>query len=90
MTKKGHSEIFAWKIELFRKLVWKSRKVFRNLPGKIGFFTWTHDPQISNQIDAAVIIYIFKQPVTIIHVCSPYNMFAWAIVRTTLDIVHKN
>jgi len=31
------------KIELFWKFAWKNRN----------FFTWIHNPQISNQIDAA-------------------------------------
>ena len=52
------------KIEIFRKFAWKNwnflwnclkkSKLLGNLPGKIEiFFTRIHDPQISNQIDAA-------------------------------------
>jgi len=41
------------KIDFLVKLPEKS-KFFGNLPGKIDiFFTQIHDPQISNQIDAA-------------------------------------
>lgn len=40
--KKGHSENFAWKINFFMKL-----------PGNANFLTRSHDPQISNKIDAA-------------------------------------
>jgi len=61
------TEIFleiAWKIDIFWKFGWKNRKLFLKLPEKIEifrkfscknrfFFTRIHDPQISNQIDAA-------------------------------------
>jgi len=45
MTKKGHSESFASKIEIFRQFArkmeifsWKNPKFFGNLPGEIEFF----------------------------------------------------
>ena len=44
--------VFAWKIKTFLNCLKKS-KFFGNLPGKVDFFTRIHDPQISNQIDAA-------------------------------------
>jgi len=47
--------IFAWKIAKKLNCLKKS-KYFVNLRGKIEmFFTRSHDPQISNQIDAVVI-----------------------------------
>ena len=50
--------------EIFRKFAWKNRNFSLKLPEKIEFvrksawknlifFTWIHDPQISNLIDAA-------------------------------------
>ena len=65
---KSHSDIFifAWKIKIFWKflprksnyfgeIIWKKSNFFKNLPGKIKIvFIRIHDPQISNQIDAAV------------------------------------
>ena len=44
---------FAWKNRFFLKLSRKS-KFLDNLPGKIDFYPDLYDPQISNQIDAAV------------------------------------
>jgi len=51
MTKNGHSEIFVWKNEICEKsnFVWK-------FAWKNQIFTRIHDPQISNQIDAAGVL----------------------------------
>jgi len=61
--KRGNSEIYAWKIEMFGEICHEKSKFmvnclerskfFENWPEKIDFFTRIYDPQISNQIDAA-------------------------------------
>jgi|SRR6218665_1644272 len=44
-------------IEFFCQLAWKNRKFSENCLEKLIFFTRIQDPQISNQIDAAALVF---------------------------------
>jgi len=67
------------KSDFFVKLPEKNQKKIRNLPVKMDFFSRIHDPQISNQIDAAAL----DGPLTnfgwrkLANLRSPFHNISW-------------
>jgi len=53
MTKKRSLEILAWENRFFCEIPHRNRKFSKISLENRYFFTWIHDPQISNQVDAA-------------------------------------